>query len=549
MKDAVQSRKVFLLVLCSSMLFALKIVSLFLLFEEKMGTSVYLSMVLITPVILCLTLTLIGIANRRSWALNTFLLAFFAILPTFLLGFIHIWKFHWAYYPFLLLEVFCFLTAMIQLIRLPKDFWKPNTSTAWKKLLRPDFLTLPFFLLALLEFGLFSLGISPSVIQGNPYFHPVDSLVVWQDYSADEYGLTHVNAQGAELAANGTWLGKERTKESDPYRTYSFSTISIFEDWTLLREAPPTLPFAHLLADLKQRPDTLLDELDRAHLEFLNRPINSHGYRSIPFKNYATDRPTVLLLGDSFTFGWSARPWFGSFADHLRALGYVVYNAGISGTGPDQYAAAAKVFIPMLKPDYVIVNFFVGNDILYFPVETKPYEMVYYPTNAGVMMARPTYERIPTAEEAFQFYLNQYYIPLNSFFNKFCAYTSVGSIFWRLGKRFSIFQSITNAPNQEYFERNLMHRSTRPVSEAYLLEIEALCQQEGSQFVCSIIPDLKNLRPDLDKDYPDLFQSITPVIIQLSEKDYNLKDTHFNLQGHERYSRFLDSLMRSIPAN
>lgn len=549
MKDAVQSRKVFQLVLCSSVLFALKILSLFLLFEEKMGTSVYLSMVLITPVILCLTLTLIGIANRRSWALNTFLLAFFAILPTFLLGFIHIWKFHWAYYPFLLLEFFCFLTAMIHLIRLPKDFWKPNTSTAWKKLLRPDFLTLPFFLLALLEFGLFSLGISPSVIQGSPYFHPVDSLVVWQDYSADEYGLTHMNAQGAELAANGTWLGKERTKESDPYKTYSFSTISIFEDWNLLREAPPTLPFAHLLADLKQRPDTLLDELDRAHLEFLNRPINSHGYRSIPFENYATDRPTVLLLGDSFTFGWSARPWFGSFADHLRTLGYVVYNAGISGTGPDQYAAAAKVFIPMLKPDYVIVNFFIGNDILYFPVETKPYEMVYYPTNAGVMMARPTYERIPTAEEAFQFYLNQYYIPLNSFFNKFCAYTSVGSIFWRLGKRFSIFQSITNAPNREYFERNLVHRSTRPLSEAYLLEIEALCQQEGSQFICSIIPDLKNLRPDLDKDYPDLFQSITPVIIQLSEKDYNLKDTHFNLQGHERYSRFLDSLMRSIPAN
>lgn len=548
MKEGVQSRKVFLLVLFSSLLFALKISSLFLLFEEKMGTSIYLSLVLVTPVVLCLMLTLIGIANRRPWALNTILLAFFAILPTFILGFIHIWKFHWAYYPLLLLEVFCFLSAMIRLIRLPKEYWKPNPSAGWKKFLRPDVLTLPFFLLALLEFGLFSLGISPSVIQGNPYFHPVDSLVVWQDYSADEYGLTHMNAQGAELAANGTWQGQEIPAKFDPYRSFSFSSLSVFEDWILLREAPPTLPFAHLLADLKQRPDSLLDELDIAHLEFLDRPINSHGYRSIPFRAYATDKPTVLLLGDSFTFGWSARPWFGSFADHLRTLGYVVYNAGISGTGPDQYAAAAKVFIPMLKPDYVVVNFFIGNDILYFPVETKPYEMVYYPTNAGVMMARPTYERIPTPEAAFQFYLNQYYTPLNSFFNKFCAYTSVGSIFWRLGKRSRVFQSIVKDPNQEYFERNRVHQSATPVSEAYLLEIEALCQQAGSQFICSIIPDLKDLQPDLDKDYPDLFQSIDPVIIQLGEEDYNLKDTHFNLQGHERYSLFLDSLMKSTSA-
>jgi hypothetical protein len=549
MKKGVQSRKVFLLVLFSSLLFALKVSSLFLLFAEKMGTSIYFSLILITPVVLCFTLTLIGVAKRQAWALNTFLLAFFAILPTIILGFIHIWKFHLAYYPLLLLEVFCLLSAMIHLIRLPKEYWKPNPSAGWKKLFRPDVLTLPFFLLALLELGLFSLGISPSVIQGNPYFHPVDSLIVWQDYSADEYGLTHLNAQGAELAANGTWQSKKITDKFDPYRTHSSSTLSVFEDWSLLREESPTLPFAHLLADLKQRPDSLLDELDQAHLEFLDRPINSHGYRSIPFKTYVTDKPTVLLLGDSFTFGWSARPWFGSFADHLRTLGYVVYNAGITGTGPDQYAAAAKVFIPMLKPDYVIVNFYMGNDILYFPVETKPYEMVYYPTNAGVMMARPSYERIPTAEEAFQFYLNEYYTPLNTFFDKFCTYTSVGAILWRLGKRFSTFQSITNAPNQEYFERNQVYRSETSVSEAYLLEIEALCQPAGSRFICSIIPDLKDLQPDLDKDYPDLFTAIDPVIVRVSEEDYNLKDTHFNLRGHERYSLFLDSLMRSIPAN
>lgn len=72
---------------------------------------------------------------------------------------------------------------------------------------------------------------------------------------------------------------------------------------------------------------------------------------------------SLLLLGDSFTEGVGAEPWFRSVAPEIRELGYQPINGGIGGTGFEswlklsQYLAAAgirirKVVIPFISDDY-----------------------------------------------------------------------------------------------------------------------------------------------------------------------------------------------------
>jgi hypothetical protein len=38
-------------------------------------------------------------------------------------------------------------------------------------------------------------------------------------------------------------------------------------------------------------------------------------------------------------------------------------NAGISGTGPEEYLALGRAWISAVRPDLVVTFFFVGNDI------------------------------------------------------------------------------------------------------------------------------------------------------------------------------------------
>lgn len=99
--------------------------------------------------------------------------------------------------------------------------------------------------------------------------------------------------------------------------------------------------------------------------------INSLGYRSPEFslkKPVGTKR--ILVLGDSFTFGHGVgdRQIYPFIAGELlKQKGYKnaeVINAGYaSGFSPDSYYLYLKERGMKLKPDVVVVGFFVFNDI------------------------------------------------------------------------------------------------------------------------------------------------------------------------------------------
>ena len=92
--------------------------------------------------------------------------------------------------------------------------------------------------------------------------------------------------------------------------------------------------------------------------------INSRGYRGreYPWDSAAGFR--ILGLGDSFTFGYGVEEDDAYLARLERALAdrrVEVINAGLAGMGPDNEARLLAADGPGLRPDLVLVGFYVGN--------------------------------------------------------------------------------------------------------------------------------------------------------------------------------------------
>jgi lysophospholipase L1-like esterase len=87
------------------------------------------------------------------------------------------------------------------------------------------------------------------------------------------------------------------------------------------------------------------------------------------------DRGSLLLLGDSFTEGQGAEPWFRLVSPKIDRLGYQPINGGLEGTGfeqwlkLDRYLAAKNVQIRKL------VVLFISDDYLRSVRNFKPSEL------------------------------------------------------------------------------------------------------------------------------------------------------------------------------
>jgi hypothetical protein len=94
--------------------------------------------------------------------------------------------------------------------------------------------------------------------------------------------------------------------------------------------------------------------------------INAQGYRGPDFSPGKGRRWRILAIGDSFTFGHGVEDGE-TYPSRLGALlgdEAEVINAGFaSGYAPDTYYLYLKTDGLVLRPDVVLVGFFIGNDI------------------------------------------------------------------------------------------------------------------------------------------------------------------------------------------
>ncbi len=399
-------------------------------------------------------------------------------------------------------------------------------------------------ILSISEYFLLKMGVKPGYRLYSIYFHPVDTLYNIEGFYADSNGVFCVSQSAREFIA-GELKTKNSPLELIPYKMNQSPEIySLSEDFLELRDTCFSNEFKSFIEKIGSGEDTSEHDFYGAVKQYLLSPINSNGFKSIEFKKYDTKRKSILLLGDSFTWGHSTSNKTNSFADLLLAKGYVVYNTGISGTDPGQYLQLAKILIPQLQPDYVLVNFFIGNDIQYFNREPQPYMPVFYSTNGGNLVSCPEGVYLNSAEEAYDYTLSVFTIPTaHNRFNKFCAKTALGTLMWRALAKIGIADA-TLPRFMEYTKKVKAAETTYPFSDVKLRQIRDITRLHGGTFLLLAIPMLEGRRFLFPKDHKGLFENIQYFVPPVKEEYYNARDGHFNDKGSRAYADFIDSLLR-----
>ena len=99
--------------------------------------------------------------------------------------------------------------------------------------------------------------------------------------------------------------------------------------------------------------------------KFLNVRIERHtgGHDEWGFRNARRpETADIVCIGDSMTYGMTARARESWPAVLAEIRGGTVYNMGLGGYGPIQYLHLMKTLAVRLRPKTVIVGFYFGND-------------------------------------------------------------------------------------------------------------------------------------------------------------------------------------------
>jgi hypothetical protein len=398
-----------------------------------------------------------------------------------------------------------------------------------------------------LELLLRSFGFTPNTVRRTSHFQQVDELVTYGDFATDADGIfawspNAIRFLNTQIASSPTVVNRAAVDTC-----MDFHSPNLYEAYTELHAGKLHNEFARWIKKIEGKPSAERTEYEAAARWQTYHPLNDAGFRSVAFRSYPTTSKKVLLLGDSFTFGQNAENLTSAFADILMARGYAVFNSGISSTDPAQYEAVAKKYIPILKPDVVVVNFFMGNDIFYFRRPVEPYRMSRYACNAGMIMAYPSVEWLPNTEAAYAFLCDEYGIPKGAgWFGAICGKTAVTTLLWRTLRALNLIGFA--APNAEYWARCQPLESKTPVSGQHLKAIETIATENGAAFVLAAIPELDSLSRHIPADYPGLFDGLEVHVPNLERTDYTGEVSHFGDVGHMKYANFLQSLINDALA-
>lgn len=286
---------------------------------------------------------------------------------------------------------------------------------------------------------------------------------------------------------------------------------------------------------------------NRSHLKETKMTINSDGFRAPEFQSLDTAKYKLLLIGDSFTWGLSANPIDSCFADLLkrRWLGPVI-NTGIPIADPAQYDAIARKYIPIIKPDKVIVMFYLGNDIMSQPRPIIPLQAFYYYTNAGAVMADDGPVHLNSAKEAYEYYTHQKFFLLHPA-NDFELIISKSALLSRL---YSFKYRWAEKREAENAIRDMS------VTQSYLYSIADVCRRNHCSLQVVLIPEIKEAnrpRAFFEKRYRGFFgDSVLAPLTFIPEgnspKNYvPYPDGHLNNAGHKFYAEIIADIINRPP--
>lgn len=399
-----------------------------------------------------------------------------------------------------------------------------------------------FVLLVITEFSLDLLGFDPGRTTYDHHFSVVNELVEFEGYEADEHGIMHVDDKARSFAKE--YIRKKSLENDLVFQATlrlekkHYTPYKVGRDFLEIEQGKVKSEFSEYINQLKVK--TGLSADDRAILTYAKSPINSNGFRSIEFENIPSDKQKVFLLGDSFTWGAGVENLTSSFADILTSRDFLVYNSGIVGSDLPQYLAVARKYVPKVKPDVLVVNVFLGNDIAERRVKLEPFQPQYFNTNAGTLMAAPHGKYARNAEDAYNRVLDQSTIPEDlSWVNFLASKTRITTLVWRMLAKKGMIGNVSHKRTEAYWKFVNETKIGYSVNAEILAEIEQICAKNNCIMIVSIIPEKENI--NIRKSRVDVMLNNFPYIriSNLSTQDY-ATDGHFDESGSLKYTEFLE---------
>jgi hypothetical protein len=386
-------------------------------------------------------------------------------------------------------------------------------------------------------------------------FHPVDTLVLNEAYVADSNALTYIDPKvAAKLSQflqtpfkSESEIDEAWKKERHKWLNVGHDFKGLAKDYAIVVALADNSPFVTFYRSILSKPLDQRSGYDSLILSYVKAPVNADGFRSIPFRKKG-DRKRILLIGDSFTYGYTTTNKIHSFYDLLLSEGMEIYNTGLNDSDPPQYEAVAAKYIPLIKPDIVVVNFFMGNDVQYYHQKFEPYQTYNYRTNAGYLQVCPLGVPVKNINEAYQLAYQNAMIPdEGSWLNNLCRKTVIGTLVWK-----NVMAAKTQSSSvKKFFAKAARYHLPYPDANIRMQHIKQLCDSNHAAFILAIIPvKSNNAEQHISGVETDslLFKGIKyyqPT--QLLQEDFcQGNDDHFNEKGHAKYALFLKHIIDSV---
>jgi len=293
--------------------------------------------------------------------------------------------------------------------------------------------------------------------------------------------------------------------------------------------------------------------------------LNTEGFMSeVEYTAHAMDslralgKKIILLVGDSYTQGCCAESYRNSFAALLNTSEeYEVLNFGVGGTDPLHYELVVKKYLPLLKPDLVSINVYLGNDQMDYDRTPKPFVPVCYPVKNGPWLSseafinlRPENTYFKNFEGAKKFFYSYY--SLNSedatWYEKIIRQSIIFSrIYLYVGLRSAEIEFREKQPN-----RNATSAVSKPpFTYQHLKEIQQFCTELATPVLFTAIPSPENINngEDIKRKYHHLFEDLTwESVSGIVPEDYDGKkrSNHFIDSGHRKYATFLKQRIEEV---
>ena len=299
--------------------------------------------------------------------------------------------------------------------------------------------------------------------------------------------------------------------------------------------------------------DELLKACDAGVFSGRRCVVNRQGYQDsgdFVAVDDGDDSMRILMLGDSFTAGYSADIGK-SYVETIEAKSpdSVVWNTAIGGTGTNHAVASFESLAPLLRPQIAILGFYMNDfDDNVTPIDSY-LEAVNLETN-GILMIKQyrvdVWGNVIKLDLQSDFYYRHHDVdPPASEVKRIVGMTRLGSLVLRM----------MDALGAAILKDARFERKAN-LTRDYLRQLRAAAAEQGAALLVMLVPHEDNL-DNVSERYQTAIQLMRELRIayldpidSLDASDYAADtDFHWNNAGHQKIGALLSACLESFFAS